>query len=140
MCIVFRLRLFQCLEGRRGRAASSVAVRFSVCEDELGAILLIQTDSLMLRAQIIPATSPHVGGGAVGTVRRPGLHTPNEPIRSCRGEGGDLMWRDVAKFIEEPGGDGERGVIDWPFAHLHLRDPTVTMRDGTECPGDTFIC
>lgn len=64
MCIVFGLRLFWCLEGRHGRAMSSVAVRSAVCEDELGAILLIQTDSLMLRAQIIPLMSPHVGGSS----------------------------------------------------------------------------
>lgn len=43
---------------------SSVAVRSAVCEDELGAILLIQTDPLMLRAQIIPVMSPHVGGSS----------------------------------------------------------------------------
>lgn len=44
--------------------------------------------------------------------------------------GGELMRRDVAKFIEEPGRNGERGVIDWPFAHLHLRGPTGNVREG----------
>lgn len=66
-------------------------------------------------------------------MRRPGLHTPNEPIRSCRGE---LMWRDAAKFREEPGrdGDGERGVIDWPFCSSPSRGPTVNMREGFNAP------
>lgn len=53
---------FGAWRGRRGRATPSVAVRSAVCKDELGAILLIQTDSVMLRARIIPVLSPHVGG------------------------------------------------------------------------------
>lgn len=65
--------------------------------------------------------------GAAGTVRCPGLHTPNEPIRSCRGE---LMQRDVAKFIEEPGTDGEGGIIDWPIARFHVSGPTGNVREG----------
>lgn len=43
---------------------------------------------------------------------------------------GELMRRDEANFIEEPGRDGERGVIDWPIAHLHLRGPTVIVKEG----------
>lgn len=50
--------------GRRGRATSTAAVHSAVCEDELRAILLILTDSLMLRAQIIPALSLHIGGSS----------------------------------------------------------------------------
>lgn len=50
--------------GRRGRATSAAAVHSAVCEDGLRAILLILTDSLMLRAQIIPALSLHIGGSS----------------------------------------------------------------------------
>lgn len=50
--------------GRRGHATSTAAVHSAVCEDELRAILPILTDSLMLRAQIIPALSLHIGGSS----------------------------------------------------------------------------
>lgn len=115
VCIVFSPRLFLCLEGWRGRASSTVALHSAVCEDKLQAILLIQTDS--------------DAKGTYNSCSVPSYWREQQgrwdvlayiPLMSQSVHvGGELMWRDVAKFIEEPGRDGERGVIDWPFAHLH---------------------
>lgn len=117
----------------------------AVCEDELEAILLIQTDSLMLKAQIIPVVSRHVGGSSGDeTMHCPlmsrSVHVGGGVRVRVGGGGRGLMRRDMAKFIEEQGMDEERGIIDWPFAYLHLRGPIGNVKKGFEYPGGTFVC